>query len=155
MPEFLWRTRIQLAETPSPELSKRNRGRTGSKSTASIRRRMEVPTRPCRQTLISHRRRITTSSVHRRTESKSSPPRRDKAPPPELDGKQTLTLGKILPKLYTSARRFRSSPSSRSPERSPEKKGSGGIAAGNGNRLAVALSSALYCRRGKEDASKQ
>jgi hypothetical protein len=66
--------------------------------------------------------------------------------PPSTDGEQSLDLDRLLPTLSTTARRFPGPPPSLTPDRPPEKKGAGGIAAGNHRRLLFALWS---CSKGK------
>lgn len=80
----------------------------------------------------------TTTFIRTRTKSAASLPR------------QTLDLDTHIPSLYTAARRFPSLPPSPTPYWTLERKGGSGIAAGNRNRLAFALS-APFCTvaRGK------
>ena len=64
------------------------------------------------------------------------------------DGEQTLGLDKNQSNLYTSARQHTGSPPSPAPDRPPERKGAGGVAAGTQERLGVALFAWLYCSKG-------
>jgi len=85
------------------------------------------------------RRKNTTSTTPHRARTMASPPQHNLAPPSNPDDEQTLGLDRLLPTIYTSARRFPGPPPSPTPDWPSEKRGAGGFASGSSIRLGFAL----------------
>ncbi|KAG2577340.1 hypothetical protein PVAP13_6NG094203 [Panicum virgatum] len=120
-PRSAWRTKIHSTAPPSPATNRRNKIHPAS------------PPLPATSGRKPDRRGRSSAAIRTRTGATA----------PLL--RQNLDLDTTISSLYTSAPRFRGPPLSPTPDRPPERRGVGGIAAGSLLRLGVALFSPLYC----------